>query len=147
MFGCAYIVVDGSPSCRCIAQNYSHIRDVEKELTELQLQLKLTAGPKKSALEMLRKKIEDQNDRVVLARAKSHAARKVCSSDYHAVFGLCLWWLDTHLPGAGCHRSFTEVSNCYPTFDFVQLLFFAFFDECLLSKQITCHVRQYIWPQ
>ena len=66
-----------STGCRVIAANYTHIRDVEKELSDLQLQLKLTAGPKRSALELLRKKIEEQNDRVVLARAQASTARKV----------------------------------------------------------------------
>ena len=47
----------------------------------LQLQLKLTNGPKKSALELIRKKIEMQNEHVLMARTKHQAARKVdCSS-------------------------------------------------------------------
>ena len=52
---------------------------VERELAGLQLDLKLTSGPKKSALELLRKKIELQNENVVLARGKFQAARKVLS--------------------------------------------------------------------
>ncbi|KAK9834428.1 hypothetical protein WJX74_001542 [Apatococcus lobatus] len=60
-----------------IAQNYSRIKGVEKELKGLQLQLKLTSGPKRSALEHLRKKIEFQNERVVAARERFHSARKV----------------------------------------------------------------------
>ena len=44
---------------RCIAKNYSRIKDVERELAQLQLQLKLTAGPKKHALEHLRKKVRN----------------------------------------------------------------------------------------
>lgn len=50
---------------------------MERELAGLQLQLKLTSGPKKSALELLRRKIELQNEKVVLARGNYHAARKV----------------------------------------------------------------------
>ena len=50
---------------------------VERELAGLQLDLKLTSGPKKSALELLRRKIEMQNENVVMARGKFQAARKV----------------------------------------------------------------------
>lgn len=50
---------------------------VERELAGLQLELKLTSGPKKSALELIRRKIEAQNEHVVMARSKFHAARKV----------------------------------------------------------------------
>lgn len=63
--------------CSCIAQNYARIQGVEKELQGLQLQLKLTSGPKKSALEMLRRKIESQADRVIVARTGLAAATKV----------------------------------------------------------------------
>ncbi|KAK9813103.1 hypothetical protein WJX72_009112 [[Myrmecia] bisecta] len=59
-----------------IAKNYAHIKGVERELGALQLQLKLTAGPKRSALELLRKKIELQTGRVVSARARLQEARK-----------------------------------------------------------------------
>lgn len=64
----------------CIAQNYARIQGVEKELQGLQLQLRLTSGPKKSALEMLRKKIEVQADRVVVARTSLAAANKVAKT-------------------------------------------------------------------
>eukprot|EP01026_Neomeris_dumetosa_P037686 TRINITY_DN3054_c0_g1_i5.p1 TRINITY_DN3054_c0_g1~~TRINITY_DN3054_c0_g1_i5.p1 ORF type:complete len:283 (-),score=41.99 TRINITY_DN3054_c0_g1_i5:215-1063(-) len=60
-----------------IMRNYSKIKDAESELTNLQLQLKLTAGPKKSALELIRKKIEQQNEKVVAAREKMFTAKKV----------------------------------------------------------------------
>ncbi len=60
-----------------IQQNYARIQGVEKELQGLQLQLKLTSGPKRSALEMLRRKIEAQTDRVIAARLDSVAAQKV----------------------------------------------------------------------
>ncbi|EFJ48043.1 hypothetical protein VOLCADRAFT_91207 [Volvox carteri f. nagariensis] len=58
-----------------IALNYGRIREVERELGNLQLQLKLTSGPKKHALELLRKKIETQNERVAYVRAKHTAAK------------------------------------------------------------------------
>ncbi|KAG2451698.1 hypothetical protein HYH02_003478 [Chlamydomonas schloesseri] len=58
-----------------IAKNYGRIREVERELANLQLQLKLTAGPKKHALELLRKKIEIQNEKVASVRAKHTAAK------------------------------------------------------------------------
>ena len=62
---------------RSIAKNYSHIKNVEVQLAQLQLQLNLTSGPKKSALEMLRKKIEAKNEQVVTARQKFLSAQKV----------------------------------------------------------------------
>ncbi|PNW71618.1 hypothetical protein CHLRE_16g661800v5 [Chlamydomonas reinhardtii] len=58
-----------------IAKNYGRIREVERELGNLQLQLKLTAGPKKHALELLRKKIEIQNEKVASVRAKHTVAK------------------------------------------------------------------------
>ncbi|CAL8467033.1 g6569 [Coccomyxa elongata] len=61
----------------CIANNYTRIKDVERELSGLQMQLKLSTGPKKSALMMIRKKIEVQNERVLTARDRQRAARKV----------------------------------------------------------------------
>lgn len=67
------------PVCRCIQNNYSRIKDVERELSGLQMQLKLSTGPKKSALMMLRKKIELQNERVLAARERQKAAKKVCA--------------------------------------------------------------------
>ena len=68
-----------SAACRCIQNNYSRIKDVERELSGLQMQLKLSTGPKRSALMMLRKKIELQNERVLAARERQKAAKKVCS--------------------------------------------------------------------
>ena len=65
---------------RCIANNYTRIKDVERELSGLQMQLKLSTGPKKSALMMIRKKIEVQNERVLAARDRQRAARKVMST-------------------------------------------------------------------
>ena len=62
---------------RCIVLNYSKVKEVEKELATLQFQLKLTSGPKRSALEMFRKKIEAQNACVVAARDRHRAAKKV----------------------------------------------------------------------
>ena len=61
----------------CIAMNYNRVREVEKELSQLQLQLRITAGPKRSALELIRKKIELQNAKVVLARDRHKFAQQV----------------------------------------------------------------------
>ena len=47
-----------------INSQYAKMRGQEKELRELQLQLKVTTGPKKSALEHLRKLIEVQTEKV-----------------------------------------------------------------------------------
>lgn len=59
--------------------NYSRVREVEKELAQLQLQLRITAGPKRSALELIRKKIELQNAKVVAARDRYKVAKQVRS--------------------------------------------------------------------
>ncbi|KQJ96404.1 uncharacterized protein LOC100821122 isoform X1 [Brachypodium distachyon] len=59
-----------------IQENYSKIRDVEKELENLTLEVKLTAGPKKAALEHLRKKIEMSTERIRLAKVKEEDAKK-----------------------------------------------------------------------
>lgn len=66
-------------SLRVIEANYSRIRDVEKELRELQFELKITAGPKKSVLELLRKKIEAQNTKVIAGRERVKKAKEVTS--------------------------------------------------------------------
>ncbi|KAI4378124.1 hypothetical protein MLD38_015652 [Melastoma candidum] len=60
-----------------IQENYSKIRDVEKELAGLSMEMKLTAGPKKAALELLRKKIEASTEKVRIAKQKEEQARKV----------------------------------------------------------------------
>lgn len=75
---------------RCIQNNYSRIKDVERELSGLQMQLKLSTGPKKSALMMLRKKIEVQNDRVLAARAAQKAAKKASPQDLYICILLCI---------------------------------------------------------
>ncbi|CAN6305467.1 unnamed protein product [Urochloa humidicola] len=59
-----------------IHENYSKIRDVEKELENLTLEMKLTAGPKKAALEHLRKKIEISTEKIRLAKVKEEQAKK-----------------------------------------------------------------------
>uniref|UniRef100_A0ACD5TPA8 Uncharacterized protein n=1 Tax=Avena sativa TaxID=4498 RepID=A0ACD5TPA8_AVESA len=59
-----------------IQENYSKIRDVEKELENLTLEVKLTAGPKKAALEHLRKKIEVSTERIRLAKVKEDEAKQ-----------------------------------------------------------------------
>ncbi|XP_058751680.1 uncharacterized protein LOC131624780 [Vicia villosa] len=60
-----------------IQENYSKIRNVERELANLTLEMKLTAGPKKSALEHLRKKIEQSTEKIRVAKIKEEQARKV----------------------------------------------------------------------
>lgn len=60
-----------------IQENYSKIRDVEKELANLSLELKLTAGSKNAAFEHMRKKIEVQTEKIRLAKQKEDQARKV----------------------------------------------------------------------
>ncbi|CAN6485173.1 unnamed protein product [Victoria cruziana] len=62
---------------RYIQENYSKIRDVERELANLSMEMKLTAGPKKAALEHLRKKIEMSTERIKAAKLKEEQARKV----------------------------------------------------------------------
>lgn len=37
---------------RYIAENYSRIRDVERELSNLTMEMKLTAGPKKAGMSL-----------------------------------------------------------------------------------------------
>ncbi|KAL0913966.1 hypothetical protein M5K25_017461 [Dendrobium thyrsiflorum] len=61
---------------RYIKENYSKIRDVERELENLTLELKLTAGPKKAALEHMRKKIELVNERLRAGKLKEEQAKK-----------------------------------------------------------------------
>ncbi|XP_007038538.2 PREDICTED: uncharacterized protein LOC18605463 [Theobroma cacao] len=60
-----------------IEENYSKIRDVERELSNLTMEMKLTAGPKKAALEHLRKKIEMSTERIHIAKQKEEQARKI----------------------------------------------------------------------
>jgi len=61
---------------RYIQDNYSKIREVEKELENLTFEMKLTAGPKKAALEHLRKKIEMSTEKIRLAKVKEEQAKK-----------------------------------------------------------------------
>ncbi|KAL1813848.1 hypothetical protein DCAR_0626231 [Daucus carota subsp. sativus] len=68
-----------------IEENYTKIRDVEKELTNLNLEMKLTAGPKKAALEHLRKKIEMSTEKIRLAKLREEQARKVLEEATKAV--------------------------------------------------------------
>ncbi|KAG4133605.1 hypothetical protein ERO13_D08G104900v2 [Gossypium hirsutum] len=60
-----------------IEENYSKIRDVERELANLTMEMKLTAGPKKAALEHMRKKIEMSTERICIAKQKEEQARKI----------------------------------------------------------------------
>lgn len=59
-----------------IDENYSKIRDVEREFANLTMEMKLTAGPKKAALEHLRKKIEMSTERIRAAKGKEEEAKK-----------------------------------------------------------------------
>ncbi|GAV61839.1 hypothetical protein CFOL_v3_05365 [Cephalotus follicularis] len=68
-----------------IEENYSKIRDVERELANLTLEMKLTAGPKKAALEHLRKKIEMSTERIRVAKQNEEQARKVWEAASKAV--------------------------------------------------------------
>ncbi|PKI38353.1 hypothetical protein CRG98_041264 [Punica granatum] len=63
-------------SFRYIQENYSKIRDVERELANLSMEMKLTAGPKKAALELLRKKIQASTERIRVAKQKEEQAQK-----------------------------------------------------------------------
>ncbi|XWS61077.1 hypothetical protein CRYUN_Cryun07bG0094900 [Craigia yunnanensis] len=60
-----------------IEENYSKIRDVERELANLTMDIKLTAGPKKAAFEHMRKKIEMSTERICMAKQKEEQARKM----------------------------------------------------------------------
>ncbi|CAL9243165.1 unnamed protein product [Arabidopsis halleri] len=59
-----------------IEENYTKIRDVEREFGNLSMELKLTAGPKKAAMEHLRKKIEVATEKIHVAKLKEEEARK-----------------------------------------------------------------------
>jgi hypothetical protein len=58
---------------------------VEKELSDLQVQLRVNVGPKKHALEHMRRKIEVQAERVTAARAAAAAAAKVAAAAAEAL--------------------------------------------------------------
>lgn len=60
-----------------IEDNYSKIRNVERELASLAFEIKLTAGPKKAALEHLRKKIEVSAEKIKAAKQREEQAKKV----------------------------------------------------------------------
>ncbi|XP_059315082.1 uncharacterized protein LOC132065622 isoform X1 [Lycium ferocissimum] len=68
-----------------IDENYSKIRDVEKEFANLSMEMKLTAGPKKAALELMRKKIEMSTERIRVAKLKEEQARKAWEAASQAV--------------------------------------------------------------
>ncbi|KAL0341091.1 UNVERIFIED_CONTAM: hypothetical protein Sradi_4625900 [Sesamum radiatum] len=58
-----------------IDENYSKIRDVERELANLAMEMKLTSGPKKAALEHMRKRIEMSTERIRAAKLKEEQAK------------------------------------------------------------------------
>lgn len=60
-----------------IEDNYSKIRNVERELASLAFEIKLTAGPKKAATEHLRKKIEISAEKIKVAKQREEQAKKV----------------------------------------------------------------------
>ncbi|XP_052186608.1 uncharacterized protein LOC127797608 [Diospyros lotus] len=68
-----------------IEENYTKIRDVERELSNLTLEVKLTAGPKKAALEHMRKKIEISTEKIHAAKLKEEQARKAWEAALQAV--------------------------------------------------------------
>lgn len=68
-----------------IQENYSKIRDVERELANLSMEMKLTSGPKKAALEHMRKKIEISNEKICLAKQKEELTRKAWEEASKAV--------------------------------------------------------------
>ncbi|KAL8192776.1 hypothetical protein R6Q57_027224 [Mikania cordata] len=68
-----------------IDENYSKIRDVERELSNLTMEMKLTAGPKKAALEHMRKKIELSTERIRFAKLKEEEAKKAWEAASKAV--------------------------------------------------------------
>ncbi|KAL8141494.1 hypothetical protein V2J09_014526 [Rumex salicifolius] len=68
-----------------IEENYSKIRDVERELAGLSLELKLTAGSKNAAFEHMRKKIEVQTEKIRVAKLKEEQTRKVWEAALKAV--------------------------------------------------------------
>ncbi|KAL2227136.1 UNVERIFIED_CONTAM: hypothetical protein Sindi_2072300 [Sesamum indicum] len=68
-----------------IEENYSKIRDVERELANLTMEMKLTSGPKKAALELMRKKIEMSTERIRVAKLKEEQAKKAWEAASKAV--------------------------------------------------------------
>ncbi|KAJ1689135.1 hypothetical protein LUZ63_013290 [Rhynchospora breviuscula] len=68
-----------------IQENYSKIRDVERELENLNLEMKLTAGPKKAAMEHLRKKIEMATEKIRVAKLKEEQAKKAWEAAQQAL--------------------------------------------------------------
>ncbi|CAK9161015.1 unnamed protein product [Ilex paraguariensis] len=68
-----------------IDENYSKIRDVERELANLNMEMKLTAGPKKAALEHMKKKIEMSTEKIRDAKLKEEQARKAWEAASKAV--------------------------------------------------------------
>ncbi|XP_051142384.1 uncharacterized protein LOC127259241 [Andrographis paniculata] len=68
-----------------IEENYSKIRDVERELANLTMEMKLTSGPKKHALELMRKKIEMSTERIHVAKQKEELAKKAWEEAAKAV--------------------------------------------------------------
>ncbi|XP_057508963.1 LOW QUALITY PROTEIN: uncharacterized protein LOC130791715 [Actinidia eriantha] len=66
-------------------RNYSKIRELRRELGNLTLEMKLTAGPKKAALELMRKKIEISTEKIRVAKLKEEEAKKAWEAASKAV--------------------------------------------------------------
>ncbi|OMO97969.1 Golgin, RAB6-interacting [Corchorus olitorius] len=62
---------------KIIDEKYSKIQELERELANLSMEMKLTTGPKKAALELMRKKIEMSTERIRIAKQKEEQARKI----------------------------------------------------------------------
>ncbi|CAL1405080.1 unnamed protein product [Linum trigynum] len=68
-----------------IEENRSMLLGVERELANLSMEMKLTAGPKKAALEHLRKKIEISSEKIHQAKVKEEQARKAWEAAVQAL--------------------------------------------------------------
>lgn len=80
-----------------IEENKAKIVNVEKELASLTLEVKLTSGSKKAALEHLRRKIEQSSEKIKAAKTKEEAAKKawdaaakVVADEEHEKEKLCI---------------------------------------------------------
>ncbi|KAG1674199.1 hypothetical protein FOA52_013819, partial [Chlamydomonas sp. UWO 241] len=58
-----------------VLRNFSRIHEVTRELQQLQQQVQMTSGPKRQALELMRRKIEAQNEKCVAVRARHSVAK------------------------------------------------------------------------
>ena len=70
-----------------IAKNYGRIQDVTRELSDLQLELRVLSnvGPKKHGLELIRRKIEIQTERISAAQRANAIAQKSAAQTAEAL--------------------------------------------------------------